>query len=82
MLMWSSAEWVKTSGGSSGGGGGGGKIWSTMQYNFNPILYQNVKKLSEFSLYLSLTSLPGKWRQWSLLLEWISSEPDEIPLFE
>ena len=37
-------------------------------------------KIEWISLYFSLTSLPGQWRQWSLLLEWISSEPDDIPL--
>ena len=40
------------------------------------------KKLSEYSLYLSLRLLLGEWPQWSLLLEWISIEPDEIPLVE
>ena len=39
-------------------------------------------KWSEFSLYLSLRLLHGEWRQWLLLLEWISSEPDESPLVE
>ena len=43
-------------------------------------VYTLLKKWSEFSLYLSLR--PGEWPQWSLLLEWISSEPDEIPLVE
>ena len=33
-------------------------------------------------LYLSLRSLPWEWHHWLLLLEWISSEPDEIPLVQ
>ena len=51
------------------------------QRRYTNLLY-SLWKLSEFSLCLSLRSLSAEWRQWSFLLEWISSEPDEIPLVE
>ena len=46
------------------------------------MLYSLNKNGVNFTLYLSPRSLPGEWRQWSILLEWISSEPDEIALVE
>ena len=33
-------------------------------------------------IFTLFVTLPGEWPQWSLRLELISSEPDDIPLVE